>query len=355
MKSREITVLMVNIICVKFFLTFPRLLVINSGTGAWLQMLLATVFVYFLFCISMKIYRACGNRDIIEVSREVGGKGLAGVVGVIVFCLLGANIGILMRVFPESIKMFLLPDAGLEGIALIFAAAAAYGAFMGLKALSSMMSIIVFPAAAIILIFLISLFGECHIVNISPVFGKGIGAVLSGWNAVSIFSDIILFNLLLPDFDNISEAEKSGKQAIIISGGIGFLITVVYTMMYPYPISSQILMPVYRMVRSVDVAGVFGRAESVLGFVWCILTFIQSGVYVYEMSISLKKGFDLENNKMLIIPSAVIVSSAAVIDMNIVEVLKNEWELGTAVYTAAFVLPVLTAAAYMIKNKAVKK
>lgn len=355
MKSRELTILMVNIICVKFFLTFPRALVINSGTGAWLQMLAASCVVYFLFCISMKIYRVCGNRDIIEVSREIGGKSFAGAVGVIVFCLLGANIGILMRVFPESIKMFLLPDTGLETIALIFAAAAAYGAFMGLKALLGLMSIIVFPAAAIILIFLISLFGECHIANISPVFGKGIGAILSGWNAVSLFSDIILFNLLLPEFDNISEAEKSGKQAILFSGGIGLLITAVYTMTYPYPISSQILMPVYRMVRSVDAAGIFGRAESILGFVWCILTFISAGVYVYEMSISLKKGFDLENNKMLIIPSAVIVSSAVAIDMSIVDVLKNEWELGTAVYTAAFVLPVLTAAVYMIKHKAVRK
>lgn len=355
MKSKEITVLMINIICVKLFLTFPRALVINSGNGAWLQMILASALVYFIFCISMKIYRVCGMRDIIDVSREIGGKGLSALMGVILFCLLGANIGILMRVFPESIKMFLLPDTEIEYIVLIFAFAAAFGAFMGLKALSSVMSIILFPAAAIILVFLISLFGECHITNISPVFGKGITAVLGGWNAVSIFSDIILFNLLLPNFNDIKEAERSGKQAIIFSGAIGLLITVVYTMIYPYPISSQILMPVYRMVRSVDVVGVFGRAESVLAFVWCILTFISSGVYVYEMSMALKKGFSLENNKMLIIPSAVIVSSSAAIDMNIADVLKNECGLGSVVYLFAFILPVLTAAIYMIKNKAVKK
>lgn len=355
MKSKEMTILMVNIICVKLFLTFPRELVINSGTGAWLQMLLASAVVYLLFCISMKIYRVCGNRDIIDISREIGGKGLAGVVGIILFCILGANIGILMRVFPESIKMFLLPDTELEWIALIFAAAAAYGAFMGLKALSSMMSIIVLPAAAIILIFLVSLFGECHITNITPILGKGMSVIFSGWNAVSIFSDIILFNLLIPDFENTEEAEKSGKRAILYSGGIGLLITIVYTMIYPYPISSEILMPVYRMVRSVDVVGIFGRAESVLAFVWCILTFISASVYVYEMSISLKKGFDLEDNRMLVIPSAVIVSSAAAIDMSIVEVLKNEYSLGAGVFTAGFVLPILAAAAYMVKKKAVKK
>ncbi len=351
MKNKGITILMINIICVKLFLTFPRTLVINSGSGAWLQMLLAAVLAYVIFCVSMRIYRICGLKDIIDVSRESGGKILAGIVGIILFCVLGANIGIMMRIFPESIKMFLLPDIELEYIALIFLAASAFGAYMGLDALVNLMSIIVFPAAAIMIIFFISLFGELDISNISPVLGNGIPAILKGWNALSIFSDIILFNLFLSEFSDFREAEKAGRRAIAYSGAIGLAITVIYTLIYPYPISGEILMPVYRLVRSVDVAGIFGRMESVLAFVWCILTFISSSAYVYEMAVVIKKSFSLENHKMLIIPSAVIISSVGLVDINIVDVLKNERILGAAVYICAVLLPVLAAVVYIIGGR----
>ncbi|MCH5185154.1 MAG: GerAB/ArcD/ProY family transporter [Oscillospiraceae bacterium] len=350
-----LTVLMINIICVKLFLTFPRALVINSGTGAWLQMLICTAAAYLIFFAGMRIYRVCGSRDMIEVSREIGGNALAGAVGVVLFCALGINTGILMRAFPESIKMFLLPDAEIEQIVIIFAAAAVFGAYMGLNALVNLISIIIIPASAVIIIFLVSLFGECDLSNISPVLGKGIASILSGWSALSVFSDIILFTLIISEFESAEEAEKSGRRAIIYSGAVAVLITVVYTMMYPYPMSSEIIMPVYKMVRSVDVVGVFRRAESVLAFVWCIFTFISAGVYVYYMSLSLKKGFSLRDRKMLIIPSAVTAASAAVIDINIPDRFAGGEIPGACVFWLSFILFVLTAALYILKKRAVRK
>lgn len=342
---------MINTICVKLFLTFPRSLVINSGTGAWLQMIFAILWAYLIFSLSMRIYRVCGTKDIIDVSREAGGGFLAAVVGIILFCLLGINIGILMRVFPESIKMFLLPDTEFEWIVLIFVAASAFGAYMGFRAIANTTQALILPAIIIMIVFLVSLLGECRISNISPIFGMGIPTALKGWDAVSIFADIILLNLFLPHFDNFKEAEKSGKIAILVSGAIGLAITLIYTMTYPYPISSEILMPVYRLVRSVDVIGVFGKAESALAFMWCILTFISASAYIYEMAWVIKKAFSLEEHKTLIIPSAVIIGSGAMLDMNIVDVLKNERVLGAWAYIAAALLPALAAALYMIRRK----
>lgn len=347
MRSKELTVLFVNILCVKLFLTFPRMLVINSGSGAWLEMIFISVIAYILFCISMKLYRKSGIEDIAEFGKSKTAKA---VTGVILFLILGINVCILMREYPEAIKEILLPEIELEWITLVFIVTVIFGAYMGLDALINLMSIIAVPTVLVMIVFLVSILGECNLSNISPIFGKGIPSILSGWKNISVFSDIILFYLLVPKFRDINEAEKSGKYSIILSGVIGLIITVVYTMIYPYPITEQSIFPVYRIVRSADIVGIFRQAESVLAFVWSILTFIVTGVYIYEMADVLKKGFSLEDRKMLIIPSGIIASSVAMSRMDITQVLEYEENMRFIGYTATFLSVIIISVIYMMRR-----
>jgi len=354
-KQKELTTLMIDVICIKLLLTFPKGMVMQSGTGAWLQMIFVTVLSYIIFKISVMFYKKCGNKNIIELSGEIGGRVFKGIVSIAVFLVLCSNIWIVTSEIPESIKLFLLPDmpVGIMTALLIFTAAV--GAYMGIWALCNFIAILAIPAIISVAVFVLSIMGEMDFCNISPVLGKGIGSIIGGWSGISVFCDIILINLFLPYYKDIDEAEKSGNKAIIISGCIGLIITVVYTLIYPYPLSEQIFMPMYRMARGVDIGGVFRQAESILAFIICITAFTAISAYSFAIGDVLKQGLELKSEKPLLLPSAVFAAAGMIFELNTMEILKSERFMAENVSIISFLLPAVISVIYILKKRSVKK
>lgn len=101
-----------------------------------------------------------------------------------------------------------------------------------------------------LLLSLILLIPYFNINNIFPILGNGVYSItVKGINTISLFSDILLLNILLPYCENTSEAKKSGWRAIYISATIGVVILLSYCLIYPYPVSREFMIPVYQLSR----------------------------------------------------------------------------------------------------------
>ena len=265
-------------------------MIINSGNAAWIECIYNTLIVIGLFWITTKLYRS--NKNIIQLAEMTGKKWLKIIVGVVVFVVLLINYSSIIRIFPETVKIVLLQDFKIEFIIPIFMLA------------------------------------------IYSIMVKGI-------NTISLFSDILLLNILLPYCENTSEAKKSGWRAIYISATIGVVILLSYCLIYPYPVSREFMIPVYQLSRVIHLGNFFSRFEVIFQFVWSILVLIYSSIYVYALCYVWQITFDLKYYKPLIFPVVIISGIVAVLPSSVVDLVKSERLENIIVYPVAFLLPIL--------------
>lgn len=343
LQRKEMTALLINVISLKMLLTFPRIFIINSGNAAWIQALYNTAAVFLIFFVTTKLYR--GNKNVIQLAETAGGKTLKIIVGMTVFAVLLINFSSVVRIFPESVKSVLLQNFKLEVIVITFVIATAIGAYIGLQSVAKVNYLFLPVAGAVLLAFLLLLIPYYRFSNIMPVFGQGYKAIFGkGFNTVSLFSDILFLNILLPHCENAGEARKSGVKALVIGAGISVIILLGYCLVYPYPASKEFIIPVYQLARIIHLSSFFSRFEALFQFVWSILVLLYSSVYVYTMCYVWQITFNLKFYRPLIFPVVLISSVIAMVPNSMLDLISTEEIRSLIVYPIAFLLPLIFGA-----------
>ncbi len=338
--KKEFTSILITVIVVKMLLSYPRELVLISGQAAWIQIIYASLIAAALTLAASKVYsHKC---SVIELARMLGGKGLETAVGILVFLILLANFSTVARVFPETVKIVLLQDFSADVIMMIFAVTAAVGAYMGIRSISKVNYMFLPIAGIVFTVFLLLLIPYYKIDNIFPILGEGADKIfISGFNSVSLFSDIILLNIFIPHGKNLSEAKTVGIRAIIISAFTAFLITAAYCLAYVYPVSRDYILPVYQMSRMIHISSFFSRFESFFQFVWSILIFLYASIYIYAMCDVLQRTFNLKYMKPLILPVTILGITTAGIPSAVTDAIGLEKYINLIEYPIVFLLPIV--------------
>lgn len=348
-ERKKMTTLLINVISVKMLLTFPGIMIMNSGNSAWIEAIYNTAVIALIFWITCKVYT--GNRNVIQIADMTGKKWLKILVGLVIFVVLLINFSSIIRIFPETVKMVLLQDIRVEYIILAFSFTIAVGAYFGIRPIAKINNMFMPIAAFILVISFFLLLPHYKVNNLLPIFGKGFkGIFVKGFNTVSLFSDILILNILLPHCENFNEAKKSGWRAIFISAGIAVVILISYCLIYPYPASEEFMIPIYQLARIIHVSNFFSRFEVIFQFVWSILLFLYSSIYIYVLSYVWQITFDLKYYKPLVFPMVVISSVVAIIPRSVIGIIEAEnWEY-YLIYPIAFLLPIIFGLYYKIKS-----
>ncbi|MCI8980249.1 MAG: GerAB/ArcD/ProY family transporter [Clostridia bacterium] len=340
LQRKEMTTLLINVISTKMLLTFPKIMIIDSGNSAWIQAIYNTAIAFLIFWVTMFFYR--GNKNIITLAENFGGKTLKIIVGVVVFSVLMINCASIIRLFPETVKIVLLQDFKVEFIIAAFLVAIGIGAYMGIEAIGKINNMFIPIAGMVFLTFLLLLIPYYRFENILPIFGEGYKAIfVKGFNTISLFSDLLLLNILLPHCENLYEARKSGQKAIFISGVIAVLILLSYCLIYPYPASKDFMIPVYQLSRIIHLSSFFSRFEAMFQFIWSILMLLYSAIYIYTMCYILQTTLSLKHYKPLVFPVVVLIGIIGMIPGSVIDLVKSEKLENIIVYPAAFILPFL--------------
>lgn len=349
LKKKELTSILINAIHTKMLLTFPRAVVMNSGNAAWIQLLYNFAVAAALFFITITLYRS--KKSVIELADMFGGRALRIIVGMAIFVLLTLNFVNVIRIFPETIKIVLLQDMRLEIITAIFVLAVILGAYAGLESIARIHYLFLPIAAIMFLVFIAMLLPYYDFDNIMPIFGNGAKSILvSGFNSISLFSDMLLLYVLIPSSQNLDEAKQSGTKAFLIGGGVSVIIIFAYCLTHPYPVSGEFMLPVYQMARMIHLSSFFSRFEPFFQFVWTILILLYSALYIYVISYVWQITFNLKSEKPIIIPAALICYAIAMLPESIISGIKAQQIMNTAVYPAAFAIPLIFAVLSRVKT-----
>lgn len=343
--------LLTNAISVKLFLSFLHNMVCTSGNAAWLQCIYVSLAALLIFVGTYKLYAKYGSLSIIELAQIAGGKPLKTAVGLLVCAVLTANIAMTVRLFPESVKIYLLPNTPTEFILLFLAVAVAVGAYCEIEALSRLHAIIVPVSAAAMCVFFLLVLPNCRTDNLFPILGTGAYNIfVRGFERISVFSDILLLNLLLPYCKSAKTAVKCGFRAIAASGAFAIAITLLYATAYPYPTSKYFIMPVYQLIRLVRVGDFFQRVESIFEFIWSVSTMLYISVYICVICMVWRKIFALKHQKPLVAPITIIIFAIALMPSSTGALLSGENSAKSIMCIAAFTLPPLFAVICAIKG-----
>ena len=216
------------------------------------------------------------------------------------------------------------------------------GAYIGLEPIARVNNMFMPLAGIVLLLSLILLIPYFNINNIFPILGNGVYSItVKGINTISLFSDILLLNILLPYCENSSEAKKERLESNLYKCNYRSSHFTVILLNLSLSGFKRIYDSVYQLSRVIHLGNFFSRFEVIFQFVWSILVLIYSSIYVYALCYVWQITFDLKYYKPLILPVVIISGIVAVLPSSVVDLVKSERLENIIVYPVAFLLPIL--------------
>ena len=352
LENKEVTTLLVNIITVKMLFTYPKSMIENAGNAAWIQCVFVSLITIAIYLIVESLYKAAGMRGLVGLAEAAGGKPLKMATGLILTVILLLHVSITIRSFPETIKLVLLPLTPIRLVLIIFALTVSSGAFFGFNSIARIHSLFMPIVAFVFVAFLLLLIPYMDINNIFPILSKGtLNIFAKGLESVSIYTDVIVLYIMMPFFKNRSQAHKCGLHAIVISAVVCSLIMAAYSLVYPYPASDELLLPLYQMTRLIKMGGFFQRLESVFEFVWSISMMLYASLYLFVICYVWSEAFDIKYSKYLIPPFALILSALAYLPPSVTSLIGIYSASRAISVFILIVIPTVLTVLFKIKNK----
>ncbi len=344
---KQLTSIAVTAFVTKMLVTFPTTIFRLCGNAAWLVGIYVTLVAVGVFALIRRIYKV--NANVITLAEKTGGTPLRIITGLIVFGVLGLNVIGLMRTFPEIIKLVLLQKTYVEVIGTVFAISLIFCASCGIEGIARVIEIFIPVGGIVFAGFLLMIIPQVHIDYLFPILGNGAKSVfIDGLSGLSIFTDILMLNILIPCTNELDTFKKSGTRGILIGGICAVLIFLVYGVCYVYPASGEFLIPIYQMERLINLSDFFSRLESLFRFVWSIVILLYSSLYIAVLSEVWAQTFRLPHSKPLIAPIIITLIGFAIIPQSLGDMVTVERIINTWIYIPALVLPLVIAGAYKL-------
>ena len=352
LEKKEIACTFINIIIVKMFFTYPRIMVTNSGNAAWMQMLYVSLVCFGIFLIVDFLNRNNEMENIFDISEKVGGKILRIIIGSVILLVLLTNLSENIRIFPESIRTVILPNTPTKFIMFLFIGAISIGAYMGIYSICRIHSLFIPIIGLVMIFFFLVLLPDIDLNNIFPLSGTGVYNVfVKGLRGISVFSDMMIIYIILPFCKNRRDIKTSISYSFLISGIAAAVMLLIYVLVYPYPISREFILPAYQLARIAKIGSYFQRFEAFFEFAWSIAMMLYAAFYLFVICYTFTETFKTKYYTEVIMPIVLLSAGLGFVPMNFVTFLGDAEIAARIVYPILFLIPAGVGVIYSIKLK----
>ncbi len=321
----ETVTLLINLICTKIFLNFPRVAAELAGNASWLLIVYLSALVLVLFFIISKLYSKFEGKDLLDIGEYAAGSAGRVFTGIVILIFLIYSISIVLREFVEDMKVISLPISPISFVLLFFISCMAIGAYIGIEAILRIHAIAVPCIAAGFLFILIAVLPSCDFTNLLPILGNGIPDItVKSSRSVAIFSEFFLLFLIVPFIKTNKNFKKAGYTALGISAFFFTSSAMLYIASIGYPTGKEVFLPIYTMSRLINFGRFFQRVEPLFLVIWSLAALLYLSTVFFFILYVFKKTFRLEYQKPLIIPFAVLIFTLSLIPQNLIAAIKLE-------------------------------
>ncbi len=353
----EAVTILINMLCVKIFLNFPRKMAEEAGNAGWMLAIYICVLAFAGFYVIAKLYRPFEGKDLLDIGEHIGGRIGRITVGSIILALLLYITSIIVRTFSEDMKIVALTTSPISYVTTFFIVCMVIGAYLGIEAIARYHAIIVPVIAAGYLIILLGVAPFVELSNLLPVFGKGARSIfVDGMLKTGMFTELIFLFLLAPFLKNNRKLKSTGFTALGLSSLFLVLAALTYLAVIPYPGAEEKILPIYHLARLINFGRFFQRLEAVFVLIWATAGLMYVTVGLYFIAYLFKKTFGLAYHKPLIFPFAAVIFTLSLLPDNLLQTVYLETEiLREWGWILAFALPILLLLIVrLVKGKAKK-
>jgi spore germination protein (amino acid permease) len=351
-KWEAVTVL-INVICAKVFLNFPRKVAEDAGTAGWLMTIYVSLLAFLGFFIIARLYKRYEGKDLIDLGEHIGGSIGRILVGSIVIGFLVFMASLYLREFGENMKEITLTVSPLSFVIMFFAVGMIVAAYVGLEAIVRYHALAVPIIATGFFIILIAVLPLADFRNITPILGMGAYEIfVSGFFKISLFGELLIIFLLIPFLQTHDNFVKAGYTALGFSSFFLFISALVYLAVVDYPVTIESFLPIHRLATLINIGRFFQRIESIFVLIWALAGLLYISTAFFFAVYIFKKTFKLEYYRPLILPFAVLVFNLSFLPPNLMTAVVLETKyFRTWAWVATFLMPiVLLVMARLIKR-----
>ncbi len=343
---------MLSLLLPKIFFTPIYNIVKRSGTGAYLEVIYISIVAIILTAIIIKLYSAFEGNDIYSIVHFSCGKTGVIVVGTLLFVLSLINTVIMFRAFSSVISLLTLKGSTLFYIMIFIALTMFVSARKGLNGLSKISVLWGVIISVILISILFMSIPEMDINNIFPVFGKGVKNIMSGYEDIPIFYEIIYFIFLLPYIGK--NYKNVGYKSLLYFSLILLIFTLAYTLLVPYPISEKFKFPLLQITSSVNLDILFQRIEALYLIAVIFSAFIYLGT-TFTISLNIAKHtFGITDYKALIGALLLIVFTSALLFENTESAFIAKHTFSKIFFVIGYIVIIFILTLANIKKKLIK-
>lgn len=317
--------LLINMICTKIFLNFPRAVAETAGTASWLLVLYDSVIVFIFFYIITRLYGRFEGKDLLDIGQHAGGSFGRLTVGLVVWVFLVIHTTIILREFAEDMKVIAFSVSPVSFVTMFFLVCMIAGVYFGIEAIMRFHAIAVPVIAIGYLAIVIAVLPFTDFTNLLPILGTGPAKIFGeGILGISVFSELLILFLMAPFLRTNRNLRKVGYVGLGISTFFLLVSAPVYIAALPYPTAMENFLPIYQLARLINYGRFFQRVEPLFMVVWVTAALLYLTMSFYFVVYIFRKTFGLQYQKPLILPFAVIIFTLSLLPQNLVTTVELE-------------------------------
>lgn len=340
-------------ICMQIFLNLQIQFVDTGGTAAWLVAVYVAVLSFFAFWIVSKLFKRFPGKDVFDIGKEISGKAGQMAAGIVLVSYAFIANSIVLREFSEDLKTIIMPTSPLSFLSIIFIITIIIFVRFGLETLVRVSAIFVPIISVGYLVIIFGVYPYYDFSQITPILGNGLDKILGeGFLRLSLFTPLIFIYILPPFLKTYDNFKKVGYLSLTASNFSIISSVLVFTIVFPYPTSSEIYLPFYALSRLIHFGRFFDRLESIFMPIWVLAAAIYLSGAFFLICYSIMKTFDLPYMNPLIMPVAILLYTASFIPQSVFEtILIENWLRTWGGLIPGFGLPIIFLIIAMIRKK----
>lgn len=345
--------LLINTLCSRIFLNYPRSMIETAGNAAWIEVLYAAALIFIFFAVISKLFSNFSGMDLIDIGEYAFGSFGRIFIGLSIIILFVYITPVILREYSEDMKIIALPTSPISFVMLFFLIPMIIGSYLGIEAIIRFHSLVVPIISIAYLIIMFGVIKYYDFGNFYPILGKGADKIfISGFFSVTVYGPILYLFLITPFIKTHKNFKKIGYISLGISSFYFLVSILVFIAVIPVSTGIELFIPVFQLARLVNYGMFLQRIESLFMLSWATSALMYLSAILFFLVYIFQKTFKLMYYKPLILPFAVIIFSLSILPSNLMTAIALETKYYSAFgWIVTLLIPLLLLLISSAKKK----
>lgn len=318
---QEAIFLIVITITVKAYFSSATFLAKAVGTASWYTTLISSATAILGFTAIYFLLKRFPGKDLIQVFELSLGRVMGFIFSMVLAVSLFIDAALILREFSEILKIYTMPLTPPSFVIGTFSIVMCGVCFMGLECLVRFSRLFGYFLLIGFLAVIILAWNNYDHHSLFPIMGYGLTKTISyGVSRSSFYGEVIILGVIAASLQGTAHLKKVGYISLIISGIITSSVLFFSLMAFNYSIAQEVASQMYSLTRTIRIGGFLQRLDPLFIFTWGIGTLISVTALFYAFLSIYSKIFRIQDMRPLIVPSAIILFTVAMIPSDFITV-----------------------------------